>query len=69
MTKDQMTKVFEIVTLPKRNVVSHEHDYFFSIFFSCTIGGQKKLGQTSNLYKVKIQKYTLCKFGFLQIRL
>jgi hypothetical protein len=36
MTKDQMTKVFEIVTLPKRNVVSHEHDYFFSIFFSCT---------------------------------
>jgi hypothetical protein len=41
----------------------------FSIFFSCTIGGHKKLGQTSNLYKVKIQKYTLCKFGFLQIRL
>jgi hypothetical protein len=35
----------------------------------CTIGGHKKLGQTSNLYKVKIQKYTLCKFGFLQIRL
>jgi hypothetical protein len=34
-----------------------------------TIGGHKKLGQTSNLYKVKIQKYTLCKFGFLQIRL
>jgi hypothetical protein len=34
-----------------------------------TIGGHKKLGQASNLYKVKIQKYTLCKFGFLQIRL
>jgi hypothetical protein len=28
-----MTKVFEIVTLPKRNVVSHEHDYFFPYFF------------------------------------
>jgi hypothetical protein len=36
---------------------------------SCTIGGHIKLRQTSNLYKVKIQKYTLCKFGFLQIRL
>jgi hypothetical protein len=36
---------------------------------SRTIGGHKKLGQTSNLYKVKIEKYTLCKFGFLQIRL
>jgi hypothetical protein len=35
----------------------------------CTIGGHKKLGQTSNLYKVKKQTYTSCKFGFLQIRL
>jgi hypothetical protein len=42
-----------------------ENDYMYK----CTIGGHKKLGQTSNLYKVKIQKYTLCKFGFLQIRL
>jgi hypothetical protein len=31
----------------------------------CTIGGHKKLGQTSNLYKVKNQKYTSCKFDFL----
>jgi hypothetical protein len=44
----------------------------FIIFFRenlSTIGGHKKLGQTSNLYKVKIQKYTFCKSGFLQIRL
>jgi hypothetical protein len=36
---------------------------------SCTIGGHKNLGQTSQLYKVKNQKYTLGKFGFLQTRL
>jgi hypothetical protein len=35
----------------------------------CTIGGHKNLGQTSQLYKVKNQKYTLGKFGFLQTRL
>jgi hypothetical protein len=34
-----------------------------------TIGGHKNLGQTSQLYKVKNQKYTLGKFGFLQTRL
>jgi hypothetical protein len=40
-----------------------------SKFFACTIGGHKKLGQTSNLYKVKNHKYTSCKFDFLEIRL
>jgi hypothetical protein len=35
----------------------------------CTIGRHKNLGQTSQLYKVKNQKYTLGKFGFLQTRL
>jgi hypothetical protein len=34
-----------------------------------TIVGHKNLGQTSQLYKVKNQKYTLGKFGFLQTRL
>jgi hypothetical protein len=35
----------------------------------CTIGGHKKLGQPSQLYKVKNYKYTSGKFGFLQVRL
>jgi hypothetical protein len=35
----------------------------------CTIGGHKNLRQTSQLYKVKNQKYTLGKFGFLETRL
>jgi hypothetical protein len=50
-------------------------DYFLaegrldSFAGGCTIGGHKKLGQTSNLYKVKNHKYTSCKFDFLEIRL
>jgi hypothetical protein len=40
-----------------------------SSLFVGTIGGHKNLGQTSQLYKVKNQKYTLGKFGFLQTRL
>jgi hypothetical protein len=35
----------------------------------CTIGGHKKLEQTSHLYKVKNHKHTSGKFGFLQVRL
>jgi hypothetical protein len=31
-----------------------------------TIGGYKKMGQTSQLYKVKNHKYTSGKLGFLQ---
>jgi hypothetical protein len=49
------------------------HNFFLEMLrttkFLCTIGGHKNLGQTSQLYKVKNQKYTLGKFGFLQTRL